>query len=259
MSGENVPGIPGACATRNVTYLVRGPWHTRLQLNQSVFNFWKFWYSSCIHNPAYFDQNRYACLIRFVVSVCWIPGWQINHSMTSLRWWQFDQMVLSLSHKPNVCDDNISTNNHLITNMYMPRLRRGMIMIYSHTRLHLPVAFSGISSYTDMGILNCCLWTPIVIVRFVYLFLNATINIYICLHFDMGIFFYDCYGDNPFSQRQVLGAYPYGRDVARVTMMDLPKWWLVFIETRIQLCIGFNQLSAKHGQNLISVFGCLST
>ena len=24
--GENVPGIPGACATRNVTYLLRGPW-----------------------------------------------------------------------------------------------------------------------------------------------------------------------------------------------------------------------------------------
>ena len=24
--GENVPGIPGACATRNFRYLVRGPW-----------------------------------------------------------------------------------------------------------------------------------------------------------------------------------------------------------------------------------------
>ena len=24
--GENVPGIPGACATHNFTYLVRGPW-----------------------------------------------------------------------------------------------------------------------------------------------------------------------------------------------------------------------------------------
>ena len=24
---ENVPGIPGACATHNVTYLARGPWH----------------------------------------------------------------------------------------------------------------------------------------------------------------------------------------------------------------------------------------
>ena len=25
-NGENVPGIPGACATRNFAYLVRGPW-----------------------------------------------------------------------------------------------------------------------------------------------------------------------------------------------------------------------------------------
>ena len=25
--GGNLPGIPGACATRNFTYLVRGPWH----------------------------------------------------------------------------------------------------------------------------------------------------------------------------------------------------------------------------------------
>ena len=24
---KNVPGIPGACATRNFRYLVRGPWH----------------------------------------------------------------------------------------------------------------------------------------------------------------------------------------------------------------------------------------
>ena len=26
VGGENVPGIPGACATRNFSYLVRGPW-----------------------------------------------------------------------------------------------------------------------------------------------------------------------------------------------------------------------------------------
>ena len=27
--GENVPGIPGACATRNFTYLVRASWHLK--------------------------------------------------------------------------------------------------------------------------------------------------------------------------------------------------------------------------------------
>ena len=28
--GENVPGIPAACATRNFTYLIRGQWNERL-------------------------------------------------------------------------------------------------------------------------------------------------------------------------------------------------------------------------------------
>ena len=29
--GKNVPGIPGACATRNFKYLVRGPWETMIE------------------------------------------------------------------------------------------------------------------------------------------------------------------------------------------------------------------------------------
>ena len=35
--GENVPGIPGACATRNFAYLVKGPWSffsTTIRLNR---------------------------------------------------------------------------------------------------------------------------------------------------------------------------------------------------------------------------------
>ena len=32
--GENVPGIPGACATRNFTYLVRGPWYNTSNISQ---------------------------------------------------------------------------------------------------------------------------------------------------------------------------------------------------------------------------------
>ena len=28
---ENVPGIPGACATSNYAYLVRGPWSNHIQ------------------------------------------------------------------------------------------------------------------------------------------------------------------------------------------------------------------------------------
>ena len=45
--GENVPGIPGACATRNFTYLVRGPcnpcWRTRFSI---CYN--RFWWHWCI-------------------------------------------------------------------------------------------------------------------------------------------------------------------------------------------------------------------
>ena len=35
--GENVPGIPGACATRNFTYLARGPYHTSTTMSCLVF------------------------------------------------------------------------------------------------------------------------------------------------------------------------------------------------------------------------------
>ena len=38
--GGNVPGIPGACATRNCTYLVRGPWWTHWRRkNETACNF----------------------------------------------------------------------------------------------------------------------------------------------------------------------------------------------------------------------------
>ena len=32
--GENVPGIPGACATRNIAYLVRGPWYLHWHMSK---------------------------------------------------------------------------------------------------------------------------------------------------------------------------------------------------------------------------------
>ena len=34
--GENVPGIPGACATRNYKYLVRGPWERNQKKNPDI-------------------------------------------------------------------------------------------------------------------------------------------------------------------------------------------------------------------------------
>ena len=35
--GENVPGIPGACVTRNFTYLARGPWPQRKYNMNQIF------------------------------------------------------------------------------------------------------------------------------------------------------------------------------------------------------------------------------
>ena len=43
--GENVPGIPGACATRNIAYLVRGPWDSG---NYNVYHFSQHYGSRCI-------------------------------------------------------------------------------------------------------------------------------------------------------------------------------------------------------------------
>ena len=37
MAGENIPGIPGTCATRNFTYLARGPWW-KAQVYDNVFH-----------------------------------------------------------------------------------------------------------------------------------------------------------------------------------------------------------------------------
>ena len=59
--GENVPGIPGACATRNFTYLVRGPCEVEGKLNKHylvnfvfVFNtenYIRAWLNCNCHNP----------------------------------------------------------------------------------------------------------------------------------------------------------------------------------------------------------------
>ena len=45
---ENGPGIPGACATSNFTYLVRGPWYVACQRCQRVS-----WHGSIYYDPKY--------------------------------------------------------------------------------------------------------------------------------------------------------------------------------------------------------------
>ena len=50
-AGENVPGIPGACATRNFAYLVRGTWFV-LWLFETVWSPW-LWFASQRQRPGY--------------------------------------------------------------------------------------------------------------------------------------------------------------------------------------------------------------
>ena len=52
--GENVPGIPGACATRNFTYLARGPWaclFIHVQILVFGMRYFKTAASSFIYTP----------------------------------------------------------------------------------------------------------------------------------------------------------------------------------------------------------------
>ena len=56
--GENVPSIPGTCATRNFTYLVRGPW-SRVGSACSLKGIFYCWcrMHSCIHPNDLSKQN----------------------------------------------------------------------------------------------------------------------------------------------------------------------------------------------------------
>ena len=61
--GENVPDIPGACATRNFTYLVRGPWNgwcwtLGVILDIIVFTYNSYSESNCmLFNPKYWWRS----------------------------------------------------------------------------------------------------------------------------------------------------------------------------------------------------------
>ena len=56
VAGENVPGIPGACATPNFTYLVRGPWwwYPMSPVTMKLAS-WQLWGSSA--SPILHDKN----------------------------------------------------------------------------------------------------------------------------------------------------------------------------------------------------------
>ena len=57
--GENVPRIPGACTTRNITYLARGPWTVAYLLK---FRKPWHWYRTMMNNfsPTILNDNSFS-------------------------------------------------------------------------------------------------------------------------------------------------------------------------------------------------------
>ena len=80
--GENVPGIPGACATRNFAYLVRGPFNDTIWYTASIFRA-TVMMTSCEHFP------RYWPFVMGTTSHRWIPL-----TYASLLWSAPDQTVV---------------------------------------------------------------------------------------------------------------------------------------------------------------------
>ena len=65
-AGENVPGIPGACATCNFTYLVRGPWVRADSIRYTVMVVSGVWINQgpLLLTWINFDSNEYLLSIK---------------------------------------------------------------------------------------------------------------------------------------------------------------------------------------------------
>ena len=101
--GENVPGIPGACATRNFTYLARGPWHAMgrrrpralIQLQDPVQIKYSTFYNDCSevrtveihegckvdneHNSMWFSLSSepiFICFLKYAQILFWPRSFQ---------------------------------------------------------------------------------------------------------------------------------------------------------------------------------------
>ena len=58
---ENVPSVPGACATRNFAYLVRGPWSCHLVL-EPVGSFLLIWLTEGVDGTVNSSRPSDACM-----------------------------------------------------------------------------------------------------------------------------------------------------------------------------------------------------
>ena len=69
--GENVPGIPGACATHNFTYLARGPCCLKFILQRNIAHFYNIHFSTHRHALSQHMWLPIFWAIFYVANPCW--------------------------------------------------------------------------------------------------------------------------------------------------------------------------------------------
>ena len=81
--GENDPGIPGACATRNFTYLARGPWKLQSISNSVIATKGCKWPNSCARITARLSLRQ----IRILWKNClWIQVSDLRRHEIDHKW-----------------------------------------------------------------------------------------------------------------------------------------------------------------------------
>ena len=80
---ENVPGIPGACATRNFTYLVRGPWRPKSPASRLFTQPF-----IQVHIKENIKAPRHWPLWGEFTGDRWIPAQRANNAENVSIWWR---------------------------------------------------------------------------------------------------------------------------------------------------------------------------
>ena len=126
-TGENVPGIPGACATRNFTYLIRGPFLSVMTRYRIFIRYSCFLYLAC-----YIDF-----FLRYIFLSVWssCPG-KVGHFGID---WLIVQPVLNinlLKHlKLLLCRQDISSHVDILLFSVRPKLSKLWCIKWTYANL----------------------------------------------------------------------------------------------------------------------------
>ena len=122
--GENVPGIPGACATRNFTYLARGPWWTKIY----GCNRMKSWHGHTCRIDALCAAQK-----ANDPELCPFVDASLNTVLNEQLWMKWDSCYLTPMWRYSHMWDKIksSANNRLVGNMSSWKNIESMFFILS--------------------------------------------------------------------------------------------------------------------------------